>query len=253
MASLEFNKLKNVDIFIGDCLNVMPYMDDNSIDLIFTDLPFGTTALSWDRIIPIDKLWVQYKRLLSPTGVVLLHGTQPFGSLLVVSNLQWFHTEWILHKTKPSGFVHCNDSPLKEHESLYMFSPGGWTYNPQMTETKRVVEKERTIKSHNAVCRTDRKRRYDNQGLTYPRSIITFPNTNHNNIHPTQKSLEMAEYFIRTYSNEGDTVLDSCMGSGTTGVACQNTNRKFFGIEQDPVYWKKAVERMLTNQESING
>ena len=262
-------------LYLGNCLVEMKNIAEDSIDLILCDLPYGTTdrsgvdkkgnnrILGWDTVIPLDELWQQYRRVLKPTGTVVLTADQPFTSQLVISNLGWFKYEWIWKKKKTTGFLHANARPMKETEDILIFSPLGasgcskkanknMTYNPQGLIEKNIKKKnsanrlgkflhqpEHMGKNNKLLHETEYEQKYTN----YPSEIIEFGLDN-GSVHPTQKPVALMEYLIKTYSNEGETVLDNCMGSGTTGVACIITNRKFIGIEMDENYYKIAEDRI---------
>ena len=264
----------NLTLYCGNCLIEMDKIGDGSVDLICTDLPYGTTdrkgvegkgsnrLLEWDTVIPLDKLWEQYKRILKPLGAVVLTADQPFTSMLVLSNLAWFKYEWIWKKKKTTGFLLANYRPMKETEDVIVFSSGGaaaasrngnnMTYNPQDLIEKNVRKKnsakrlgkflhnpEHMGAGNKLLHDTDYEQKYTN----YPSEIIEF-GLDRDVTHPTQKPVALMEYLIKTYSNEGETVLDNCMGSGTTGVACVNTHRNFIGIEMDENYYKIAEDRI---------
>jgi site-specific DNA-methyltransferase (adenine-specific) len=262
-------------LYWGDCLVKMNDITDGSVDLILCDLPYGTTdrkgienkgdnrVLSWDTVIPFDQLWEQYRRVLKPTGTVVLTADQPFTSQLVISNLEWFKYEWIWKKKKTTGFLHANARPMKETEDILIFSPLGasgcskkanknMTYNPQGLIEKNVKKKnsaerlgkflhqpEHMGSGNKLLHETEYEQKYTN----YPSEIIEF-GLDKDSVHPTQKPVALMEYLIKTYSNEGETVLDNCMGSGTTGVACMITNRKFIGIEMDENYYRISEQRI---------
>ena len=230
----------------GDCLNILPRMRDGVIDMILTDLPYGITANKWDSVIPLDVLWALYKRVLKDTGVVALTASQPFTSILVMSNLDMFRHEWIWIKNRGSNFANTVREPFKEHESVLIFSKGRWTYNKQMQE-RTGGGKSRVKYKFTAVSHSENYREFtsvpETQGeLRVPSSWQKF--NCEVGLHPTQKPVPLCEYLIRTYTNEGDTVLDSCMGSGTTGVAAISLNRNFVGIEKDVKYFKIAKDRI---------
>lgn len=262
-------------LYWGDCLVEMNKIAEDSIDLILCDLPYGTTdrtgvdkkgnnrILGWDTVIPLDKLWEQYRRVLKPTGSVVLTADQPFTSQLVLSNLEWFKYEWIWKKKKTTGFLHANARPMKETEDILVFSPLGasgcskkanknMTYNPQGLIEKNVKKKNNAKRLgkflHNpehmgAGNKLLHETEYEQKYTNYPSEIIEF-GLDKNVVHPTQKPVELMEYLIRTYSNEGEVVLDNCMGSGTTGIAAVRCNRKFIGIEMDEKYYKISEERI---------
>jgi len=246
---LEINKIHQ-----GDCLELMKEIPDKSIDMILCDLPYGTTACSWDIIIPLDKLWEQYKRIIKDKGFIVLTASQPFTTELIYSNKKGFKYCWVWDKGKGSNFVMVKKQPLKIHEEIIVFGNG--TYNPQMVkgENKRDRRKENAmkngIKNHEEGAVSLRgyvKHSEDyNPSLRYPKSIIKFGNhlEKENRLHPTQKPLELFKYLIKTYSNDGDLVLDNCIGSGTTAVACKQLNRDFIGIEKEQKYVDIANKRL---------
>ena len=263
------------ELYCGDCLVEMDQVADGSVDLILCDLPYGTTdrkgisdkgdnrVLSWDTVIPLDKLWEQYRRVLKPSGAVVLTADQPFTSQLVLSNLEWFKYEWIWKKRKVTGFLHANARPMKETEDILVFSPMGasggsvkvnknMTYNPQGLIEKKVKKKNNVKRLGKFLHQPEHmgegnkllhETEYEQKWTNYPSEIIEF-GLDRNVIHPTQKPVALMEYLIKTYSNEGETVLDNCMGSGTTGVACKKTNRNFIGIEKETEYFTQAKERI---------
>lgn len=230
-------KIEQNNIYQGDCIELMQYIPDNSIDLIYTDLPFGTTQNKWDVIIPFDLLWKQYKRIIKSNGAIVLNAAEPFASMLRLSNLDWFKYDWIWDKRLGTGFLNAKKQPLRVHEKVCVFYKNQCTYNPQMfsKDDKRKM-KGMLIKPHttNYGAQKDYISTADDN-LCYPLSIISIPQLRGNSKeklpHATQKPVALAEYFINTYSNEGDVVLDNCVGSGTTIEACINTNRQYIGIE----------------------
>jgi site-specific DNA-methyltransferase (adenine-specific) len=231
----------------GDCLELMKDIPSKSIDLILCDLPYGTTANKWDAVIPFDKLWEQYKRIIKDNGAILLFSQMPFGANLIMSNPKMFRYEWIwLKPNSNAGFLNCKKMPMRRHENILVFYKHLPTYNPQMISGKPYTdERARGNGSINYNNNTDKIFSTVNEGTRYPSDYIeikTVPNGK--NIHPTQKPVDLLEYLIKTYTNEGDTVLDNCMGSGSTGVACINTNRKFIGMELDEKYFEVAKERL---------
>lgn len=242
---LELNKIYN-----QDCLEGMKYIDDKSIDMILCDLPYGTTKCKWDTIIPFDKLWEQYNRIIKDNGAIILFGTEPFSSNLRISNIKYFRYDWIWEKDRHANFLFANKQPLKKHENICVFYKKQPTYNPQMTKGKpnhKMFSKDDEIKTqykelmNQEVDLTQNKQ----DGLKYPSTVQFFKCLSRGvNIHPTQKPLDLCEYLIKTYTNEGDLVLDNCMGSGTTAIACINTNRKYIGFEKEEKYWQLANERI---------
>ena len=240
----------------GDCLELMKEIEAKSIDLILCDLPYGTTSNKWDVIIPFDKLWEQYNRIVKDNAVVALFGSQPFTSKIVMSNLDNFRHEWIWIKNKGSNFANTVREPFKEHESILIFSKGKWTYNKQMQERTggglNRVQYSFNYNSKSSNYREFEGRENQTQGnLRVPSSWQKF-NTEHG-LHPTQKPVALLEYLIKTYSNENDIVLDNCMGSGSTIIACINTSRNYIGFEKDENYFKIAEDRInqrLTEEEN---
>ena len=262
--SLEDFKNDNITLLHGDCLERMKEIPDDSVNLILCDLPYGTTKCKWDTIIDINKLWLEYKRIIKkPTGVILLFGQQPFTSRLVSSNYEWFKYNIIWKKNKTTQFLLANYRPMKCTEDICVFSKGGaaaaskkkgnMTYNPQNlipVNIKKKNSKERIGKmlnqSHHLgpnnklISNTEYSQKFTN----YPNELIEF-DIECDTIHETQKPVKLIEYLIKTYSNENDTVLDNTMGSGTTGIGCNNTNRKFIGIELNDLYFKLSKLRIL--------
>lgn len=224
----------------GDCLELMKRIEDKSIDMILCDLPYGTTACSWDSVIPFKDLWKQYERIIKDNGAIALFGSEPFSTKLRSSNLKIYKYDWIWQKPKGSGFLSAKKRPLKNHEIISIFYKKQPTYNPQMTKGKPYKNKQGYIGEY---LKSSTKRvETENHGTRYPVTVQPFKlNTG---LHPTQKPVELLEYLIKTYTNEGETVLDNCMGSGSTGVACINTNRNFIGIELEEKYFKIAKERI---------
>ena len=243
------NDLKREGLWLmeGNCLERMKEIPSGSVDMILCDLPYGMVRCAWDAVIPFELLWEQYWRMLKPTGVVALTASQPFTSALVMSQPKYFKHEWIWIKNRGSNFANTVREPMKEHESIIVFSKGKWTYNKQMQERtggglSRV--------GYDFNCRTETTN-YGSIGAPSQRqSNLRVPSTwqkfnTEVGLHPTQKPLDLMEYMVKTYTNEGEVVLDNTMGSGTTGVACANLNRKFIGIEMDGSYFNIAKERIL--------
>ena len=237
----------------GDCLELMKDLPDKSIDAIICDLPYGTTACKWDTIIPFEPLWGQYERIIKPNGAIVLFGSQPFTSALVMSNPKMFKYEWIWEKAVGSNFAVLKYQPMKEHENVLVFSKGTHNYYPIMEERKgsgkeRIKHKYNALESktgeaNGGLLNTERTGNYGK--LRNPSSVQYFNNREGcRGLHPTQKPVALLEYLVRTYTNEGETVLDNTMGSGTTGVACVNTNRNFIGMELDEKYFEIAKERI---------
>ncbi len=236
---LNINKL-----YQGDCLELMNGIPDKSIDMILCDLPYGTTACKWDTIIPFEPLWEAYKRIIKKHGAIVLTAAQPFTSALVMSNPKGFKHEWVWDKVRPSGFQVAKYKPMQRHESALVFTSEGERVNyfPIMELRDKPVKGRVVSSSESSPLKYN-----DGKTRTYthknPQSIIVFPKPNRA-VHPTQKPVELFEYLIKTYTNEGDLVLDNCIGSGTTAIACINTNRNFIGIELREEYYKLAINRV---------
>ena len=219
-------------IICGDCLEIMPEIANKSVDMILCDLPYGTMACSWDTIIPFEPLWVQYKRIIKDNGAIVLTASQPFTSKLVMSNLDMFKYERIWEKEQGTNQMLKDIAPLKIHENVLVFGKKRIKYNPQFTKARSIVTKRKGV--IDKITGTDLKDyQYNNHGRSYPTTVIYAKRELLNRFHPTQKPISLFEYLIKTYTNKGDTVLDNCAGSGTTGVACQNLNRKFILIEKE--------------------
>ena len=231
-----------IDLRLGDCLEVMKTIEDNSIDAIICDLPYGTTQNKWDNVIPFEPLWEQYKRVIKDNGAIVLTAAQPFTSMMIMSNPKMFKYCWVWNKDRSSGALNCNRMPLRYHEDIVVFYKKQCTYNPQMTKGKMI--NKGGSKGGGSYGVTKEKRYFSD--TYYPRSIQTFKGC-HNmtgKIHPTEKPLELMEYLVKTYTNENETVLDNTIGSGTTMLACKNLNRNGIGIEMNEDYFNIASERV---------
>lgn len=233
-----------INLMQGDCLERMKEIADGSVDMILTDPPYGTTACKWDSIIPLEPMWAHLKRIIKPNGAIVMTASQPFTSVLVMSNLKMFRSEWIWNKVTASGFQIAKHVPMKQHESVLVFSTKKPTYNPIMEKMEKPDSYKCYTKSESSpLSSNDGEKR--TRTHKYPKTIITVSNANKKGgLHPTQKPVALMEYLIKTYTNEGETVLDFTMGSGTTGVACVNLNRNFIGIELDENYFKIAQTRI---------
>ena len=237
-----------ISIKQGDCLELMKEIQDNSIDMILCDLPYGTTACKWDDVIPFDKLWEQYERITKDNGAIVLFGQEPFSSLLRISNLKTYKYDWYWEKERLTNISQVKRRAGKTVETISVFYKKQPTYNPQMsiyTGPKRTNK----VKNGKLGILTDNQNKkvyeYKDNGLRYPTQILKFQRDCLTcNLHPTQKPVALLEYLIKTYTNEKETVLDNSMGSGSTGVACQNTNRNFIGFELDEHYFQIAKERL---------
>lgn len=271
-----FNEDKSIRLYNGDCLKVMDKLIEKGIkvDAIITDIPYGTTACSWDEVIPFDDMWKRLKLVKKDENTpIVLFGSQPFTSKLICSNLDWFRYEWIWEKQYATNFMSAKHNPLKYHENIVVFGEKKANYNPQqykVVEIDEIMNYDKksmldflTDRKYDCYAKVDRRKNVNNieergechygkvkhtrkvdDGFRNPKSVIKINGSKNNNVHPTQKPLELMEYLVKTYTNEGDLVLDFTMGSGSTGVACKNLNRRFIGIELDENYFDIAVERL---------
>ena len=242
--------MSEIELLQGDCLKLMKDINDKSVDMILCDLPYGTTACKWDVVIPFEPLWEQYNRVIKNDGVIVLFGSEPFSSYLRMSNIKSYKYDWIWHKSKESNFMLLKKQPRKDFELIHVFYKKQPTYNPQMEKAKRIngKNKGKWVDTNIQDVHFERKE-YEDTGLRHPSSVQFFSNqskevNNVNRLHPTQKPVALLEYLINTYTNQGDVVLDNCMGSGSTGVACVNIGRKFIGMELDENYFNIAKERI---------
>lgn len=271
-----------IKLLQGDCLKLMQDIPDKSIDMILCDLPYGTTACKWDNIIPFDKLWEQYNRIIKNNCAIVLFGSQPFTSNLIHSNINNFKHEWIWEKQKSANFMSAKYQPLKYHENILVFSNGGKVnYYPQkyqvleFDEIKNMDNKQLKLlfetRDYDRYGKVDRRKnvndcinpkdshygkmavkiRNADDGTRYPKSVLKINKSINKNVHPTQKPTNLLEYLINTYTKENDLVLDNCMGSGSCGVACLNTNRNFIGMELDKNYFNIAKERIEQRLEEL--
>ena len=222
-------------VFFDDCLEFMPKIPDESIDMVLCDLPYGTTACKWDVIIPFEPLWNRYKRLIKGNGAIVLMASQPFTSALVMSNIKMFKYCWYWKK-RPVNFLNAKRQPMRNIEDILVF--GGSVYNPQGLVAQKRINKRSNSTQTNGVHGLQNVSEFTN----YPTQVLEM--TGERGLHPTQKPVALFEYLIRTYTNEGDTVLDNCAGSGTTGVACRNTGRNYILIEKEKVYYDIIKERL---------
>lgn len=238
---------QNSALIHADCLDAMRLIPDQSVDMVLCDLPYGTTACKWDAVIPFDALWAEYRRVTKPNAAIVLTASQPFTTALIASNLKHFKYCWIWDKVRGVGFQIAKFRPMMRTEDVVVFGNGKGalaTYNPQMVERDKIKKSKCYSSSDsNPLAYNDgQEREYTHK---YPTNVIEVSNASQKGkVHPTQKPVALMEYLIRTYTNEGDTVLDNTMGSGTTGVACENTGRRFIGIERDPTYFDVAVDRV---------
>lgn len=236
---------ESYSLLLGDCLERMKEIPDGSVDLILTDPPYGTTACKWDSVIPFEPMWEQLKRIIKPNGAIVLFGAEPFSSLLRCSNIKDFKYDWVWEKSKATGFLNSKRQPLRAHEIISVFYSKPPIYTPQMTEGAAYNKGVRKEQTQNDVYGSFDQVEVKSGGLRLPRSVQYFKTAeSEGGFHKTQKPVALLEYLIKTYTNESETVLDFTMGSGSTGVACLNTNRKFIGIEMDEGYFDIGVKRI---------
>ena len=238
-----------IDLINGDCLEEMKKIPDGSIDLVLTDPPYGTTACKWDTIIPFEPMWEQLKRVTKKNGAIVLFGSQPFTSALVMSNPRMFKYEWVWEKNKATGHLDSKKKPMKAHENIVVFYKAQPTYNPQGLVPKDIPTISKGNRGKKGEGSSGDVYRFAGRDaiqthINYPRTIQKIAVDMKAKYHPTQKPVALMEYLIKTYTNEGETVLDFTMGSGTTGVACKNLNRNFIGIELDKEYFEIAKKRI---------
>ena len=234
-----------IDLRQGDCLELMKDIPDGSIDMILCDLPYQKTQNKWDSILPFDSLWSLYDRLIKNNGAIVLFGQNSFSFKLGLSNEKLFRYTLVYEKSKAGGFLNANKMPLQAHEDILIFYKKTPTYNPQFNEGKPYIKKSVSNGDGNNYGTFNRVGGVNkNNGIRFPRSTIKFSNDNHKSLHPTQKPVPLLEYLIKTYTNKGETVLDNCMGSGSTGVAAKNLNRSFIGMELDAGYFEIAKKRI---------
>ena len=249
-------------IYNEECIEGMKRIPDGSVDMILCDLPYGTSACKWDTIIPYDELWEQYNRIIKVDGAIVLFGSEPFSSHLRLSNLKMYKYDWKWEKPSGANFLNFKYQPAKVYEDIAVFGKmatsyskkGNLKYYPQMqdgTPYKQVSGKQKEVHNNSTVRSPIKQVVTENKGTRYPRAIQKF-SLDKQKIHPTQKPVALFEYLIKTYTNEGEIVLDNCMGSGTTAIACLNTNRNFIGFELDKEYYDKSIER-INEKESQFG
>jgi len=244
--SIELDRIYNMD-----CLEGMKAIPDGSVDAVICDLPYGTTACAWDSVIPFDKLWEQYRRICKPNAAIVLFGSEPFSTMLRMSNLKAFKYDWIWDKEASGSGLLANVQPLKIHEIVSVFGFGSTTFNPIMT--KGAMRNKKSYGSRKGSTTGYIKESKDNYNdMYYPKSIVTFSNASQSDkFHPTQKPVDLLRYLVLTYTNEGDTVLDNCMGSGTTAIACIKEKRHFIGFELNKEYFDMACKRIDNEQRQL--
>ena len=234
-----------INLMQGDCLELMAGIPDGSVDMVLCDLPYGTTACKWDSVIPFEPLWREYRRVTKPNAAIVLTASQPFTTALIASNMKEFRYCWVWDKRIASNSQLAKYQPLKIHEDICVFSSKSHLYSPQGLSDCLVVRSNKDRdKGVGHIGGALKRESFVQTKTGYPKSIITFAPHNVGKAHPTQKPVALMEYLILTYTNPQDTVLDNTMGSGTTGVACVNTGRKFIGIERDPEYFAIAQRRI---------
>ena len=238
------------EILLGDCLELMKDIPNGSIDMILADLPYGTTQCKWDSIIDLPKLWEQYERIIKPNGAIVLTAAQPFTSILVMSNLKLFKYDWVWKKPKGTGHLNAKKQPMRDKEDVLVFYKNQCTYNPQWTwgEPYTNLKSGKTAKPSTAEVSgkymNGAEYRNGSDGRRYPKQVQEFGVVERGTIHPTEKPVDLFRYFIRTYTNEGELVLDNTAGSGTTAIACLEENRQFIVMEKDPNYFEKIKKRV---------
>ena len=249
--------MKKFELWHGDCLELMKNIPDGSVDLVLTDPPYGTTACKWDSVIPFEPMWEQLNRIIKPNGAICLFGSEPFSSALRMSNIKHFKYDWVWQKPRGTGHLNSKKQPLRDVENISVFYKKQCMYNPQYGYGKpysalKAGKKTKLSESGKTTYGTfmnGAEYRNDNSGFRYPKQVIKFGVVERGTMHQTQKPVALLEYLIKTYTNEGETVLDFTMGSGSTGVACVNTNRHFIGIELDEGYFNIAKRRI---EEAVN-
>ena len=253
---MHIHSMKNCNLYLGNCLDVMKTISNNSIDFICCDPPYGTTSIKWDEVIDFDKMWDSYERIIKPKGVICLFGSQPFSSKLICSKIDWFRYELVWNKNKCGSPGLAKHRPMKTHENILIFAKqSGGTYNPQMEKGEPYSRTSKNPEGyvgkkndHNYGLKP--RKSFTNDGIRYPKSILNISRdfSAQQQVHPTQKPVPLIEWLIKTYSNENEVVLDNCMGSGSCGIAAVNLNRKFIGIEMDPEYYEISKNRIETYQ-----
>jgi len=243
-----------IDLRLGDCLEVMKSIADNSVDAIITDPPYGTTACKWDSVIPFDLMWEQLNRIIKPNGAIVLFGSEPFSSALRMSNIKNYKYDWYWNKKFGGNFVQAKRMPLKSVECVSIFSNGGKMpyYVPQMILRDKAI-KQGGVKTSEAIPIKNNNKTHTKKTYTYkyPLTLMDYPKELGRTVHPTQKPVALMEYLINTYTNKNETVLDFTMGSGSTGVAAKNLSRNFIGIEQDANYFDIATDRISKEEKQL--
>ena len=241
----------DIQLMQGDCLELMREIPDNSIDMVLCDLPYGITACKWDEVIPLDKLWDSYKRIVKPNGAIVLTSSQPFTTMLINSGLKQFKYEWIWEKSRSTGFLQSKFMPMKSHENICVFCfEGTPTFNPQKTKGHNPTNSAKGY-GHSSTFGDSKERDYQGGDTERnPKTVLRFKSER--GLHPTQKPVELMKYLIDTYSNPGETILDNCFGSATTAIACIKSGRKFIGIEKDKEYFLLGQDRINKEAKVID-
>jgi site-specific DNA-methyltransferase (adenine-specific) len=250
---MEIDRIYNMD-----CLEGMKQIPDGSVDAVICDLPYGTTACAWDTVIPFEPLWEQYKRICKPNAAIVLFGAEPFSSMLRMSNIEWFKYDWYWRKPKGTGHLNAKKQPMRDVEIISVYYQQQATYNPQFSKGEPFGNKSGSKHFTSEAGETTYGKfasgpgtRNDNPGIRYPKQCIEFGVVERDTIHPTQKPVDLIAYLVRTYSNEGDTILDNCMGSGTTAIACIKEKRHYIGFELNREYFDKAVKRIQAEKSQL--
>ena len=231
-------------LFWADCFDVFPLIADKSVDAIIADLPYGTTACKWDSVLPFDKLWEQYNRIIKPNGAICLFGREPFTSTIVMSNIKNYKHKWVWNKKQSGSFQNAKYMPLQIDEDIVVFSNGKCNYYPIMKKGK-MRKRGGAKETNNAMGNNGLNKKFENYSdMYYPINIYELANTRVNKLHPTEKPVDLMKMLVQTYTKENEIVLDNTMGSGTTGLACLKTNRQFIGIEKEKQYYDVAVRRL---------
>ena len=247
-------KTENMWLMKGDCLERMKEIPDGSVDMVLADVPFGSTNCKWDSIIPFEPMWEQLKRIIKPNGAIVLFGSQPFTSSLIMSNLKMFKYEQIWDKNKGTQPQLANIQPMKSHENILVFGKGKINYYPQKTKGDPYTRDNKQNHTEHSLSKGLKPIKQVNSGFRFPKTVLMYPRdfSAQSRLHPTQKPVALMEYLIKTYTNENETVLDFTAGSFTTGVACVNLNRKFIGIELDKDYFDIGVNRIMERIKCLN-
>ncbi|MCK9458422.1 MAG: site-specific DNA-methyltransferase [Proteobacteria bacterium] len=241
----DIGKVEPNSLILGDCLEVMRLIPDNSVHAVICDLPYGTTYCKWDSVIPLDKLWEQYKRIIIGNGAFVFTASQPFTTILIQSNMDWFKYEWIWNKENPTNFANAKHQPLKQHENIVVFSKGKSPYYPIKIPGKPNHKQGASKKNVSETRLISERVEDDLSGMKYPKSILYCPkHSSQCKYHPTEKPVALMEYLIYTYTKDFEVVLDNTAGSGSTLVACADTGRQFIGIEKEEKYFNIACERL---------